>query len=119
MKGVPRFSPVLLLTLLPFLASGQTSIGQDSTRIATENSMAMKLYLYKPDSTIAMASRALESAREINNKYQEGYSYYVLSKAYWAKANYRLSTEYGFKALRIFENTNHVDKWAESLLSLA
>jgi len=43
----------------------------------------------------------------------------LFSKTYWVKANYKLSTEYGFKALKIFQNSTHYQELSASLLSLA
>ncbi|WP_165823970.1 sensor histidine kinase [Pseudochryseolinea flava] len=91
----------------------------DSTVIATNLVKAYKLFLTTPDSSIVISKRSLAQALEQELPYLEGYSYFVLSKAYWAKANYRLSTEYGFKALKAYENTTHVFHWGESYLSLA
>jgi two-component system, sensor histidine kinase and response regulator len=83
------------------------------------DTIAYRLYLSKPDSSIRLASEALEVSQK--NKFNElaGLNYYILSKAHWAKANYRLSAEFGFKALKVFENTRHTTLWGKSLLSLA
>jgi len=93
--------------------------GQDSLSLANENAIALTIYLSNPDSAILMAAKTLEVAQEKKISYVEGESYYILSKAHWAKANYRLSTEYGFKALRIFENSSHIHYWGQSILALA
>ena len=66
-----------------------------------------------------MANQTLKLATDLKLKYEIGYSQYILSKANWAKANYRLSTQHGFEALKIFENSIYTDEWVNSLLSLA
>jgi two-component system, sensor histidine kinase and response regulator len=96
---------------------GQESEWQGELAILTKR--ALGLYLQKPDSSIECSKKALAVAITYGDRFYEGYSYYVLSKAYWAKANYRLSTEYAFKALKFFENSEHKDLWTASLLSVA
>jgi two-component system sensor histidine kinase/response regulator len=91
----------------------------DSLVIVKKNTVAMNLYLSKPDTSILLASQALEMALRNNFRELEGLSYYILSKANWAKANFRLGAEYGFKALKIFENSKQTGLWGKSLLSLA
>lgn len=80
---------------------------------------AYSSYLNNPDAAIALAERALEVSLETRDTFYEGYSYYLLSKAYWVKANYKLSTEYGFKALRIFQGSPHHSALSETELALA
>ncbi|HEY8936847.1 MAG TPA: tetratricopeptide repeat protein, partial [Cyclobacteriaceae bacterium] len=75
--------------------------------------------MYKPDSGITIANQTLRLATDQKLKYEIGYSQYILSKANWAKANYRLSTQHGFEALKIFENSIYIDEWVNCLLSLA
>lgn len=84
-----------------------------------QDSIAYQLYLSQPDSSIRIAQTTLKQALLIKNKYIEGFSYYILSKAYWAKGNYKLSAEFGFKSLKVFENTPHIKLWSKSLLALA
>jgi two-component system sensor histidine kinase/response regulator len=92
---------------------------QDSIALRMQTTVAYKLFLSNPDSSIALANAALVKATELKNKYFEGQCYFILAKSHWAKANYRLSTEFGFKALKIFENSTYFYLWGESLLSLA
>ncbi|HEY0743432.1 MAG TPA: HAMP domain-containing sensor histidine kinase, partial [Chryseosolibacter sp.] len=80
---------------------------------------AYSTYLNKPDSAIKLAKQAYEIAIQNGEGYHEGYAAFVLSKAYWVKANYRLSTEYGFKALRVFEHSRFKHEYGSSLLALA
>ena len=77
------------------------------------------LFLNKPDSALILAEKALVLATASKDIYYEGYCYYLFSKVYWVKANYKLSTEYGFKALKIFENSPHFVDHSATLLSLA
>jgi signal transduction histidine kinase len=80
---------------------------------------AYLLFLNKPDSALILTEKALELATASKDIYYEGYCYYLLSKVYWVRANYKLSTEYGFKALKIFENSEHFVDHSATLLSLA
>jgi two-component system sensor histidine kinase/response regulator len=95
------------------------AIQQDSAALRLRAVHAYKLFLGKPDSSLAIASSVLNTAIEEKNEYIEGYCYYILAKAHWAKANFRLSTEFGFKALKIFENSTYFYLWGETLLALA
>jgi two-component system, sensor histidine kinase and response regulator len=95
------------------------AVQQDSAALRLRAVHAYKLFLGKPDSSIAIASSVLNTAIEEKNEYIEGYCYYILAKAHWAKANFRLSTEFGFKALKIFENSTYFYLWGETLLALA
>jgi two-component system sensor histidine kinase/response regulator len=95
------------------------AVQQDSAALRLRAVQAYKLFLGKPDSSIAIASSVLNTAIEEKNKYIEGYCYYILAKAHWAKANFRLSTEFGFKALKVFENSTYFYLWGETLLALA
>src|SRR5258706_1242013 len=91
----------------------------DSVAISQLNSKAYKYFLYKPDSSILLANQAIALAEKGSYLYQIGFGYFVISKANWVKANYLLSIQYGFKALRIYENTDHIFHWGECNLSLA
>jgi two-component system, sensor histidine kinase and response regulator len=80
---------------------------------------AYAIFLNKPEIAIQLGKQAYEIAVQNGDIYHEGYAAFVLSKAYWVKANYRLSTEYGFKALRVFEKTDFKREYGASLLSVA
>jgi len=95
------------------------AVEQDSAALRLRAVQAYKLFLAKPDSSINIATSVLNSAIEGKNEYLEGYCYFVLAKAHWAKGNYRLSTEFGFKALKVAENSTHFYLWGETLLALA
>ncbi|HYC85514.1 MAG TPA: tetratricopeptide repeat-containing sensor histidine kinase, partial [Chryseosolibacter sp.] len=110
---------IVNLCLLPRTVWGRDFEARDSLQILNHDSLAYRLFLSKPDSAIALANEAVAMARQLNYTALEGLGYYVLSKAYWAKANYRFSAEFGFKALKIFENSRHVNLWGKCLLSLA
>ena len=98
-------------------ASGQGN--QDSLSISYLTSSAYKLFLKDPDTSILLANQALVRARETKNNYLEGESYYILSKANWAKGNYKLSMDYGLKSIKIFESANYPVDLALSQLSVA
>jgi two-component system, sensor histidine kinase and response regulator len=110
---------VWLLFHLPNLGLGGIHEVPDSISILRQDSLAYKTYLAKPDSSIAVAKACLEKAITIKSSYLQGFSCYILAKSYWAKGNYKLSAEYGFKSLRFFENTSELKLWSKSLLALA
>jgi two-component system, sensor histidine kinase and response regulator len=107
------------MAMLPGIALADPYQSSDSLEILRQDSLAYRLYLSKPDSSIMLAKQGLARAQTHKFTALEGFNYYILSKAFWAKANYRLSAEYGFKALKIFENSPQVGLWGKSLLSLA
>jgi len=80
---------------------------------------AYEVYLNNPDKALALTEQALNDALESKDAFYEGVCYYLFSKAYWVKANYKLSTEYGFKALRILKESDHPSELSECLLGLA
>jgi signal transduction histidine kinase len=110
---------IVLLVLISYVGSSQESIKGDTAYLQKLNSLAYSLYLMKPDSSILVAKEALELAIRGENKTEEARSYLSLSKAYWAKANFMLSTDNGFRALKIFENTSHSQYKILTWLSLA
>lgn len=100
-------------------ARSHQHFNRDSIALLQKDTLAYRLFLSRPDSSIRLARETLAKATENGYREIEGLSYYILSKAYWAKADYSKSAEYGFKALRIFENSPAVGVWGKSLLSLA
>src|SRR5690606_12863927 len=81
--------------------------------------VAYQYYLNDPDTAISLTTQALETALSTQHRYYEGYCYFLLTKAYWVKANYKLSTEYGFKALRLFQDSPHYAEHSNTLIALA
>jgi two-component system, sensor histidine kinase and response regulator len=106
----------ICMVLLCLLSNAQNT--SDNSILFNLTKSGYKIYLNRPDSAIQLARQAYELSVRSGNIYYEGYSAFVLSKAYWVKANYRLSTEYGFKALRVFENTEFKKEYTHSLLAL-
>jgi two-component system, sensor histidine kinase and response regulator len=100
-----------------FLSKAQDTRNDSFVQTLTES--AYSIFLNKPDSAILLGKQAYEIAVQNSDVYHEGYAAFVLSKAYWVKANYRLSTEYGFKALRIFEKSKNRKEYGNSLLAVA
>ncbi|MBI3219505.1 MAG: hypothetical protein HYZ44_08340 [Bacteroidetes bacterium] len=94
------------------------SQSQDSILIAKLNFKALQQYLGTPDSSIALSTKALALAEQKGSIKQQAFSYYVLSKANWAKGNYQLSTKYAFKSLKIYENSSQIYHWGECLIAL-
>ena len=114
-----------LLLTLSMLLTASVCFGQPESRLEDSLVLDRRLvlagrnYLSEPDSSIRRTSVVLNEALRLKNRYYEGRSYYILSKAHWAKASYRLSAEFGFKALKIFENSSYIRDWGESLVSLS
>ena len=112
-----RLAGIFLIISLLICGSSQA---QDVSPQALEalTAEAYQRYLSDPDTAIILTQKALEKALRINDKLLEGYSYFLFSKCYWVKANYKLSTEYGFKALKLFRGTSHYAALDATLLSL-
>ena len=91
----------------------------DSLNAQRQLENAYSIFLSSPDSAIAIAKQVLASTPQADHPYLTGYAFYVLAKANWTKANYRLSMQYGFRALKIFENSSYTNAWGECLLVLA
>jgi two-component system, sensor histidine kinase and response regulator len=108
----------VFLTLIAFSLPALCQSSVDSLVIAKINARGIKIYLSKPDSSIALANKALVLASKKGLKYSEAYSYFVLSRAHWAKGNYQLSTQYAFKSLKVYENSPHIYNWVECLLTI-
>lgn len=106
-----------LLLTIGISAYGQNKV--DSLFIAKYNSAALSYFLSKPDSSLALATKALILAEKNNFRFQIAASYYAISRANWTKANYQLSIQYAFKALRLYENSSYTRQWGECLLALA
>jgi two-component system sensor histidine kinase/response regulator len=118
MRGVQTLKLLLIVFIVQFHSvAGQSSA--DSLDIARRISVAHKFFLTYPDSSIHLAEQSLADAQHGKYIWLEGYSYYTLSKAHWTRGNFRLSIEYGFKALRIYENSTDIFQWGESYLALA
>ena len=118
MKGLLLYLVLLLLVFFCFSIQAQENT-KDKSVLHDLTNEAFKVYLSHPDNSINLSKQALALAQKTNDVYYEGYCYYLLSKGYWVKANYRLSTEYGFKALRVFENSQYTKEWVSSLLCVA
>lgn len=112
-----RVSILVIFQLLLFgLAMGQKDPVDSLEHVSSE---AYRYYLNDPDTALVLAQRTLEMALDSRNTYYEGYAYFLFLKGYWVKTNYKLSTEYGFKALKIFRGSPHVQEFSASLVSLA
>jgi signal transduction histidine kinase len=107
------------LILLFIFFAGNCIAEPDSLAVKKLSNQAFRYYLSKPDSSILLANQAIEIAERNGYQFEIARGYYILSKANWAKANYLLSVHYGFKALKIYENTSHTMAWGECNLSLA
>lgn len=92
---------------------------QQNSANPLEKITAEAYYLNDPDKAIALTETALAEALRKKDVYYEGYAYFVLSKTYWVKANYKLSTEYGFKALKVFRDSPYHEQLASTLIGLA
>lgn len=96
-----------LLMLIPLIGLGQHSISNESKQLSERISKAYSYFLINPDSSILLSKECLRAALETKNTLEEGRCYLILTKAYWAKGNYLLSTEFGFKALKILEKSSN------------
>jgi len=117
-----RGSLACILTLTILAGISLFAVAQqknDSLNAHRQLETAYDIYLSSPDSAITIAQRVLTNTQQADHPYLTGYAFYILAKANWTKANYRLSMQYGFKALKIFENTNYTNAWGECLLVLA
>jgi two-component system, sensor histidine kinase and response regulator len=114
-----RFMIMFVCTFLSTSVTSFCNTNPDSISLLRKDSLAYRLFLYKPDSSIQMARETLRESTAHGYTDLEGLSYYIMSKAYWAKADYSNSAEYGFRSLRIFENTKHTRLWGKSLLAVA
>lgn len=112
-----RISLLITSGLLLCLSALAQPNAADELKEVTKS--AYRLYLTDPDTTLALTEKALHKALAINNTFYEGYCYFLFSRAYWVKANYKLSTEYGFKALKIFRQTEHYEEISATLLGVA
>ena len=111
-----RASILLIIPIISTIFAHGQDTDPDDTRALT--SLAYQNYLSDPDTAIILTEQALKHALESHDVFHEGYCYFLFSKAYWVKANYKLSTEYGFKALKIFRPTTHYKELSATLLSL-
>lgn len=107
---------LVLLCLCSFAANSQIS---DTVYINSLNRAAYNTYLVNADSAIELSLRAFELSAESDYDYGRGFSAMVLSRAFWTKGNFMLSTEYGFKAVRVFNGTTWNIEKSLSYLALA
>ena len=119
MKGLANLIPAWVGVFFCMITFANENLPTQSSSLHDLTTNALNTYLSDPDSAIALTEQAITLARQNNDLYYEGLCYFVLTKAYWVKANYRLSTEYGFKALRIFETTEYTQQHVDSRLALA
>ncbi len=112
-----RASILLIIPLISCISARAQDIQPGA--IGELTSLAYRYYLSNPDTAIVITEAALKEALRSSDVFHEGYCYFLFSKAYWVKANYKLGTEYGFKALKIFRSTAHYKELSATLLSLA
>jgi cbb3-type cytochrome oxidase subunit 3 len=91
----------------------------DSASIHKLNQKAYSLYLSASDSAVVLAQQALQLATALHLESEKGRSYLALSKAYWAKSNFFLSTRYAFDAVYAFENSPFPTERSLAYLALA
>ena len=105
----------ILVVLLFAHVNAQKGSVELLEKLATQ---AYKCYLSDPDTALALTKQVLDNALVSKNTFFEGRAYFLFAKAHWVKANYRLSTEYGFKALKIFRDSPHCQELAATFLCL-
>jgi len=110
----------LIFTALEFIFCSAT-FAQPSDSLSLKHSAdkALLMFLSHPDSSVAVINKNLPQVIEKKYHVLEGYYYFVLSKANWTKANFRLSVEFGFKALKILENSPEINLWGNCLVGLS
>lgn len=113
MKSTSIF--LTLALLLSAHARAQTNSSETLEKLAAE---VYRCYLSTPDSALVLTQRILDNALASKDRFYEGKAYFLFAKTHWVKANYRLSTEYGFKALRILRGPSHYQELAGTLLCL-
>ena len=113
MKSASIFLTLAVL-LSPYVRA-QTNSLHILEKLSTQ---AYRYYLSDPDTALALTQRVLDNAVEAKDTFYEGKAYFLFAKIHWVKANYRLSTEYGFKALKIFRDSPHYRELASTLLCL-
>ncbi|MEJ7643452.1 MAG: HAMP domain-containing sensor histidine kinase [Chryseolinea sp.] len=110
---------VVVITGILGYFPGYGSNTSDSLSLSHDAFLAHRLYLTDPNGAIRLATTIVSEAQASKTTYFQGYGNYLLSKAFWVKGNYRLSTEYGYKALTFLEDSPHIELWTETLLALA
>ncbi|MGC3945142.1 MAG: ATP-binding protein [Chryseolinea sp.] len=91
----------------------------DSMALTRKGELAIHTYLSTPDSSISEARQLLEAGIVNRSTWFQANAYFLLAKAHWAKGRLGTSTEFGFNALRILENSKYDDLKGEVLLTLA
>src|SRR6187401_1159267 len=91
----------------------------DSLALTRKAQFAIHNYLSNPDLSITEAKQVLDAGVELRSTYFQGYAYFLLAKSHWAKGSLGSSTEFGFKALRVLENSAYEQLTGEVLLVLA
>lgn len=104
-------------TVLSFAAQAQKPY--DSLELNRKAEFAIQTYLSDPDTSILEARQVLDVAVEHRSTYFQGYAYFLLAKAHWAKGNLGSSAEFGFSALRELENSSYHELTGDVLLVLA
>jgi two-component system sensor histidine kinase/response regulator len=113
-----RIGILVIIALATSAVQSRAQQQPDSLRLSKDYLQAYDFYLSHPDSAIALANKNLPVCIDRGYSFLEGSYYHLLSKAYWTKGNYKLSTEYGFKALRVVKDTPNEEAWVASLLAL-
>jgi len=104
--------PVALLAQ-PKLDKGAAAIAvgkEDTAYIDALNKKSIEGYLYRPDSSRAMAEKALILATQAKYQRGQGVSFAAIGYSYWAQSYFSVSLYYLFNAL---EYLNHTDDYAE------
>lgn len=109
-----------ILLIVPFFICVSVRAQEDPSGILRKlTAESYRSYLNNPDTALVLTQEALGRALELKDIYYEGYCYFLFTKTYWVKANYELSTQYGFKALKIFRQSPHYHELSGTLLALA
>ncbi|MFK7953759.1 MAG: tetratricopeptide repeat protein [Ekhidna sp.] len=123
------FSLLCLITTLFSTAQQQTidslvsqieaNKSLDSIRVRLMNELAYTYRSTNPDSSIAIANRALDLANTLKIAYEKAWALNGLSSAYWMKANYPQVLKYAKESLTIFQDIENDQGIAQAYNTLA
>ena len=112
------FRTLLFFGVFLHTINGLSQVDNDSLRIHQQLEKALTLRLNQPDSSIYIATQALQDIKPTSH-YLNGFANYIISYSNWVKANYKLSAEFGFRSLRSMEKTDFFYEKSLVLLELS
>jgi signal transduction histidine kinase len=101
MKKLLRFTLLFFTLFLPF--SGKASLADDTSKVVGLNDLALEISNSNTDSAILVSKQALQLAQKIKWKEGVAKSMHFLGLFYSNKGDNKLSLDYYFKALELWE----------------